>query len=215
MKVKQFPAPWNLTGKAFLFLYNYNEKFLLENGFLEKFQADNLVSKLGMVMIVRYESSDCGPYDELLFIPGKIEIGSETAYSISKIYVSTNESVENGIENWAIPKEQAHFEWVEEGRNTEINISKNGVNFFSVKLKSTLLKFPVTTKILPIKVMQIKDNQLFVTKPSANGWTGFAKLMEISVNTEYFPGISFCKPILVANMSKFRMIFPKSKTKNI
>jgi hypothetical protein len=30
--------------------------------------------------------------------------------SISKIYVSTQDSIDNGQKNWGIPKEMAHFE---------------------------------------------------------------------------------------------------------
>lgn len=208
MTEKKIAAPWKLTGKAFMFLMKFPEKFLIENGFLEKFQAENFKSRLGMVMIVRYESSDCGPYDELLFIPGKIEIEKIKAYSISKIYVSTNISVENGIENWAIPKEQAEFEWIENSKKTEINVRKNGVNFFSVTFESGGLNFPITTKLIPLKVMQLKDNQLFITKPSASGWAGFAKIKAIKVDDNYFPDISKLKPIVVSKMSKFNMTFP-------
>ncbi|KAL4790594.1 hypothetical protein BDV19DRAFT_382246 [Aspergillus venezuelensis] len=67
------------------------------------------------VMIVRYEETDVGPYDELIFIPGRAvnpnsEIGARDM-RISTIYVSTDASVWNGRRNWNIPKHRAIFDF--------------------------------------------------------------------------------------------------------
>lgn len=56
------------------------------------------------VMIVRYEDSDVGPYDELILIPGRA-VNPHTGKSdmrISTIYVSTDASVWNGRRNWSM-----------------------------------------------------------------------------------------------------------------
>jgi acetoacetate decarboxylase len=60
-------------------------------------------------MIVGYDTSGVGAYKELLFIPALFDFDKKKAFNISKIYVSTEESVYNGIENWGIPKQLANF----------------------------------------------------------------------------------------------------------
>jgi acetoacetate decarboxylase len=67
-------------------------------------------------MLVDYEQSPVGPYQELLFIPGRFQFGRRRYYMVTQIYVSTQVSVENGQENWGIPKQlaQFHFETVDE-----------------------------------------------------------------------------------------------------
>ncbi|TFY70562.1 hypothetical protein EVG20_g2433, partial [Dentipellis fragilis] len=67
------------------------------------------------IIVVRYEDSPAGPYDELMYIGGKFENPVEgkgvEAARITNIYVSTNASVWNGRRNWNIPKHLARFEW--------------------------------------------------------------------------------------------------------
>jgi hypothetical protein len=58
---------------------------------------------LKAVMIIRYEETDVGPYDELIFIPGRAanpKTGKKEM-RISNIYVSTDASVWNGRRNWS------------------------------------------------------------------------------------------------------------------
>lgn len=55
------------------------------------------------------QTSGVGPYRELLFIPGAFHINGRYTFSIPKIYVSTETSVNSGIKNWGIPKEVADF----------------------------------------------------------------------------------------------------------
>ncbi|KAL4960134.1 uncharacterized protein BDV14DRAFT_149358 [Aspergillus stella-maris] len=68
---------------------------------------------LKCVMIVRYEKTDVGPYDELIFMPGRAinPNTNEKDMRISTIYVSTDASVWNGRRNWNIPKHRAIFDF--------------------------------------------------------------------------------------------------------
>lgn len=54
-------------------------------------------------MIVRYEDSEVGPYDELILIPGRA-MNPHTGKAdmrITNIFVSTDASVWNGRRNWS------------------------------------------------------------------------------------------------------------------
>ncbi|OKL60604.1 hypothetical protein UA08_04049 [Talaromyces atroroseus] len=65
------------------------------------------------LVIVRYQDSDVGPYDELIVSPGFFvnpHTGKRYA-RITNIYVSTDASVWNGRRNWNIQKHRARFIW--------------------------------------------------------------------------------------------------------
>ncbi|MCE9499339.1 MAG: acetoacetate decarboxylase family protein, partial [Leptospira sp.] len=115
---KNYPPPWNLRGTGFVFLFPSNEKYILENGFLSAEDRSAYKGGLGGFVLANYEDSNVGPYYELLFIPGNFEQNEKMFKRITKIYVSSRLSVEQGIKNWAIPKEYADFSWIEKGSKT-------------------------------------------------------------------------------------------------
>ncbi len=197
------PPPWNLTGKAYIFLYKFSKNYVQENAFLQDYQKSRFLGYFGTVMLVNYESSPVGPYKELLFIPGLFTFDWKKVYSISKIYVSTYESVYNGIENWGIPKELADFDW----NDDDIKVSVGNEEIFSVKLKSRFLKFPITTSLIPLTVVQKLRRDLITTKPSAKGNGQLAKVLSMKVNPKFFPDLSKQKPLLVTKVNSFEMMF--------
>jgi hypothetical protein len=69
------------------------------------------------VMFVDYADSPAGPYRELLYMPGRLTLpGGRKAWSVTRIYVSTWDSVVNGRRNWGIPKDLAEFRALGHGR---------------------------------------------------------------------------------------------------
>lgn len=211
------PAPWNLTGEAFISVFKFSKEFVNEHCFMADYQTDNWRGSLGAVMLVNYKSSNVGPYFELLFIPGKIELGhlkSSTitqisGFTISKIYVSTMASVENGINNWGIPKELADFQWNNIGTGAaEITVSKDGLEFFKAVLKQVSFAFPITTSILPLKIIQKFKDKYYLTKPKASGKGSFARLKSVAVNSKYFPDICCKNSLATFHLNHFEMIFP-------
>lgn len=210
-------APWQLTGEGFIFIYKFSRKFIAENGFLENFQQENFKGGLGTVMCVNYTTSDVGPYFELLFIPGIINLKKinlqkiKSGFSISKIYVSSQASVDNGISNWGIPKELADFQWtISDSGDIEIKVFKDNQLFFDAKIHKNKFSIPVTTSFLPLKIIQKLGDQFFLTKPKASGKMAFAKLKNIEIDPAFFPKIALIKPLISVNISNFKMIFPKA-----
>ena len=129
--VKKAPAPWNLTGNGYVILYWFKKENLKDKCFLDDSLKESYLGGRGCVMLVDYKSSDVGPYKELLFIPGKINFNGKKLYTISKIFVSTLDSVVNGRENWGIPKEHANFSWMSDKHTEKIFIEHDGHEFFS------------------------------------------------------------------------------------
>ncbi len=201
-------APWKLTGSGYILLYRFTKAYVSEHGFLADFQKEKLVSGWGAVMLVDYQTSPVGPYQELLFIPGIFSFNKKKVFSISKIYVSTQNSVINGIENWGIPKELAEFQWSKERTNEHIDIRKNGIPFFQADFIRKSFCFPISTAILPLTIVQASNRGLLETKPTSSGIAYLTSLRNVKVKSEFFPDLSKVKPLLAIRVENFKMEFP-------
>lgn len=216
------PAPWDLTGEGFILLYKFPKEFIEKNGFLADYQKEHFKGGFGTVMCVNYTSSNVGPYFELLFIPGIINLKNlnlqkiRVGFTISKIYVSSQNSVNNGMANWGIPKELADFQWNKiDENNTDIKVSIAGEVFFEINFKKWPIKFPINTAFIPLKIIQKMGHKIMLTKPKAKGWSSFVKLKSVKANPAFFPPINDLKPILVTSISNFKMVFPEALVSEI
>ncbi|THU93670.1 hypothetical protein K435DRAFT_861300 [Dendrothele bispora CBS 962.96] len=150
------PAPWNLdVSEGYVFvtppLLSISQ---LPEGFADPNEAKalssngTLIPDIGTILIARYVSTPVGPYDEMIYIPGKwkYETG-DLGFRITRIYVSTNESVINGRRNWNIPKHIAAFDCqtspLGEMTLSVSSSSSEGKPFFSAKFLPTTLPIPI------------------------------------------------------------------------
>ena len=142
------------------------------------------------MIIVDYKSSDAGPYSELLFIPGKLHINGGRWHRITKIYVSTMDSVLNGRKNWAIPKELADFKFSQNGNIEEVKVSKGGRTFFRAGMKVWGPRFPVSTKLLPFPLCRVKraPTSVLISAVRDGGISPrFAALKQIRISFPIYP----------------------------
>ncbi|MBC7532599.1 MAG: acetoacetate decarboxylase family protein [Oligoflexus sp.] len=203
-----FPAPWHLKGRGLVFLYKFDKTFLNEKANLSAEDKIGFIGGLGAVMLVNYEQSDCGPYHELLFIPGRWNRQGYKRHSISRIYVSSQDSVVNGRINWGIPKDLADFSVLKNADGSETwKVSRQGEVFFEVRIKLGTLALPIHSSLLPLPLMQSLDKKLFLTKLSAKGWAHRAKLLDVTTDGTNFPNIAGQKPLLGLHIDPFRMKF--------
>jgi hypothetical protein len=202
------PAPWNLTGNAYFMVYRFSKKFVQENGFLADYQQDRFLGYVGTVMLVDYKTSGVGAYQELLFIPGMFTFNWKKMFSITKIYVSSQDSVYNGIENWGIPKELADFDWKQNDDGSEdITVKFEGKQFFKTTIKKGFLSFPITTSIFPLQIVQKLRKDLIITNPTAKGNATLSKIKSIVVDKTLFPDLSKASPLLTMKVKDFEMTF--------
>ncbi len=211
--IKKYPAPWKLRGRGYIILYRFKKDFVNERGNIPEFLKGKFAGGFGSIMLVDYEESNAGPYSELLFIPGKFHHKNKRLHTISKIYVSTMESVENGIENWAIPKEPANFSFDKSGTGLEsVDIKSGRKNIMKISLRSRGLPFPVNTKLMPFPLVQYRDNKYYYTTFEGKGKGRIAAVDSISVNPELFPDVSNIKPAVVIKVEPFNIVFPEVRT---
>jgi hypothetical protein len=209
------PAPWTLTGNGLILLYRFPKKWVEKNGFLAEYQRDSFKGLLGSVMFVDYHTTPVGPYRELLFIPGLFDLLGQNTFSISKIYVSSHDSVWNGLENWGIPKEQCDFDLKTDGRVAHFEASLHGVPFFEAHLQRGGVSFPLTTALFPLRITQRLREDLVVTRPQAKGKAYWASLKDVKVNAALFPDLASLKPLAALFVKDFEMTFPVATFKKV
>ncbi|WP_332476805.1 acetoacetate decarboxylase family protein [Leptospira ainlahdjerensis] len=186
-KGKHFPAPWDLRGEGFLFPLWAKKDYNREMGFFSGEDSRQYSGGLGSLMLVNYETSDVGPYYELLYIPGNFYYKDQSYKRITRIFVSSQKSVEEGILNWAIPKERADFTWIREGNLTKISAFRNGKEFFRVTIATKGFSFPVSTKILPYTLLQKAPEGYLSTQFVGKGKGRIATIREIWSDEAVFP----------------------------
>jgi hypothetical protein len=175
------PAPWQLRGEAYAFL----TKLPLPRGRAELFAPSELAEarfgQFGLVAFVEYTQSPVGPYRELLFIPGTFRFGKRRLPTITKIYVSTRASLDNGRRNWGIPKELADFE-VDDGRDgvKRVSMRVDGLTAVELWFKHSTLPLPFSSRVVPSSLCtlgQVHAGQTFEVTPTFAGLMQRAKVL--------------------------------------
>ncbi len=205
---KQAPAPWKLKGEGILLIYKFPKKWVEKHGNLPEHLKGKFKGGLGYLMLVNYLSSPVGPYKELLFIPGKF--GPHGKQTITKIYVSSEVSTQNGHVNWGIPKETLPISWEKKEGRELIQVLDCERVVFSCDIKTGIIPLPISTNLLPIDLHQFWDGVNFFTRPSGNGWGKLASLKNIQIDPAYFPDFSTQKPIFAVKVSPFWINFPEA-----
>ncbi|MNJ43467.1 Acetoacetate decarboxylase (ADC) [compost metagenome] len=207
--MKMFPAPRTLQGKGYIMIYRFSPEFVKSKGRVPEFLQGKFAGGWGSVMLVDYASSNAGPYGELLFIPGKFHHKERKLNTISQIYVSSMESVVNGIHNWGIPKQLAHFNFEDLGGKRErVTVSVDGENVADLTLSAFGPSFPISTSLMPFPLVQLHSDQYYYTRFFGKGKGKLARVESIQVNGTLFPDISGVKPIAVIKVEPFKITFP-------
>jgi hypothetical protein len=202
----QSPAPWELHGEGIILVYKFPKEWVENHGQLPNYLKGKFKGGLGYVMLVNYEKSPVGPYHELLIIPGKFRKSRKQA--ITKIYVDSEASTQNGRANWGIPKETLPFVWEKNGEEDLIRIKDGNKIVFACDVKAWGIPFPTSTSFLPINLEQTWNKIHFLTQPTGSGRAKLAKIKNLKVDPDYFPDISKLKPLFAVKIKPFHITFP-------
>lgn len=211
------PAPWQLQGRAYVSLLRCAPDLLDERSFVpDTLRGKRSPAPYALMMFVDYASSPVGPYHELLFIPGRFAFeDGQRHLSISRIFVSTMDSVVNGQRNWGIPKDVAQFD-VRYGDNglDRVAVSRNGKCFAELAYRSWPLPLPMGTALLPKSwhtLAQHDRGQTFVYTPTAHGWMRPGQLVERRFDASEFPDVAGADVLATVKLTHFDMTFPQSQ----
>ncbi|WP_437813547.1 acetoacetate decarboxylase family protein [Sorangium sp. So ce1078] len=210
--MKRAPAPWTLTGDAYIAMLELPERLLLEQGFIPEALRPRFEGRYSLLMALDYTTSNVGPYRELLFIPGRYRTRRGLKWSISKIYVSSWDSVVNGQLNWAIPKEHADLDLVREADGSErLRASQGGDVFADVRFAAAGPSLPAASALLPERfrgLMHHRDGNDHFCAPTARGRVRRARLLDARVDPARMPRIDEARVVFAVRLSGFRAEFP-------
>jgi hypothetical protein len=201
-----FPPPWQLKGEGIILLYRFPKKWINAHPLIPDYLKGGFKGGFGYLMMVNYYDSPVGPYKELLLIPGKFK--PENRQSISHIIVNSESSTQNGRYNWGIPKITLPIIWESEKGLDTIGVGEEDEPLFFCKVSHKGIAFPVSTKILPLKLHQKWNRRSFHTEPKGSGWGKLAKIESLKINGKRFPDISQFKPLFGVKVSPFSIEFP-------
>ncbi len=212
--IQHVMPPWQLSGNGCAALYRFSadEARSLAPDWLK----DHAIGGLGAMMLIDYRRSNVGPYRELLLVPGRFKLGRRRLYSVTHIYVSTEESQFNGQVNWGIPKQVADFEVEDiDTRTHRWTASKDGVPFFKATVTDGLLRFPFNTAVNPFPATLIQERDIdrarYYTAPQAGGSLSLARMEDVHIDGAYFPDMTQHRLLGVLQSYNLRMKFPLPK----
>lgn len=207
------PAPWHLDGRGYISLLKFDDARAQDAFLPESLRGRRLTSPYAWMMFVDYASSNVGPYHELLFIPGQFPFADgQWHLSISRILVSSQDSVDNGQRNWGIPKERAEFD-VDYGQGgiDRVRVQQNGQMLAELDYRNVPIPLPFSTRMIPQNwrtLGQHRDGQTYIYRPSARGWMRPATLLRARSNPALFVDLARSRSPLSVKVSDFSMAFP-------
>lgn len=207
------PAPWQLRASAYVFAVRLPEALLDHAAFVPAPLVSKRKSRIAAVMLVDYQGAPCGPYRELLVAPASFAFASVTCPTITRIYVSTYDSVVNGRRNWGIPKDIADFTSErDEAKGTEVvRVSRDGHTFAELTLKAYGPTLPVSTWLVPsamrtlVQHWQGKDYRLTLT---ASGKGRLASVSSWRFDPKYFPDLAQGRVLGGTYLPDYELTFP-------
>lgn len=214
--IKLVPAPWELSGQAYVISVRMPREVLEHESFIPAGLAHASRSSTAYLMFVDYAQSNIGPYRELLYIPGKLRFGTDRFLSITRIYVSSWESVINGENNWGIPKDRCDFEvsYGKDGIERIALTAVDGTRFAELELQTRGLPLPALGHLVPEryrKLAQLKDGKRYTYAPKARGWFKFARVRNLKFDSRYFPDLSKGTAVRAIKLTHFDMVFPVAR----
>ncbi|MDX1803540.1 MAG: acetoacetate decarboxylase family protein [Alcanivorax sp.] len=210
----QAPAPWQLTGNGFIATLRLPQPVRqTQGGYPASLPRPG--GALCHVMFVDYHSSDVGPYRELLFLGGHFPFAhQQRRWSIGRIYVSSQDSVDNGRTNWGIPKALADFRVEQDGKQTRVSVSREGRTFARLAFQPLGPTLPINTALIPQRwrsLAQHWQNQTFYYTPEARGRAGLARHIQLWADGEHFPAMQEGRCLAGVAIRRFQMTFPRAR----
>lgn len=216
-EVALHPAPWELRGSGWIVALRLPPGSPARDAFLPPGLAGRGGGFAAYLMYVDYVQSPCGPYRELLFIPGAFRFGDGRRHlSIGRILVSTWDSVVNGRNNWGISKDRADFAVATGGPDAGgecVRVTSDGrelceLRFAPLRLAPSL---PVSAGLLPAGLRTLAQQfrgRTYYYAPAAKGRVRPGRLVSWRFDATLFPDLAGAAVLAALKVESFRMNFP-------
>jgi hypothetical protein len=209
------PAPWTLAGSAWIVALRLPARSPARRAFLAETLRDGFCG-LSFVVAVNYEQADCGPYRELLFIPGAFRFSDGRRHpTVSRILVSTEASAVNGRRNWGLPKEVAAFELLRDAHGEErLVVTAGSCLVAELRARASPIRLPIASQILPRPLRTLAQRSGgtdFFFTPSGTGVLQPGRVTMWRCESDLFPADRQARIVAAARLSRFTMHFPEAR----
>lgn len=209
------PAPWALHASSYILVLRLPRARLDADCFMTPELQAARSGRFAYAMFVDYDRSPVGPYRELLFIPGAFRYDRRTCFTISKIFVSSTASVDNGRRNWGIPKELAEFE-VEYGtdRVDRVRMRTSGRQAVALTLRHYPVGIPLLGSLVPPSMRTLchtLEGRRFTLAPTARGPMRAAKLLQAEIDPDVFPAFAPEHVLAAVKLPSVELLFPPAQ----
>lgn len=211
--VPRVPAPWSLRGNAWIVLLRLPPQAEARHAFVPAELRSTVVAPVSALMFVDYLAAPCGPYRELLFIPGAMRFPDGRRHaSISRILVSTWDSVVNGRANWGIPKDRADFDIVRRPELERLTVTESGREICRLEFEPARgLRMPLATSWLPsswLTLAQAYESRTYYYAPQARGSMKTCRLLQWQFDRDAFPDLTPATVLVALRIEDFTLQFP-------
>lgn len=214
------PAPWDLQGNGWIVALRRQAGHPAQDAFLPDDLAGRGRGLASYLMYVDYSASGCGPYRELLFIPGAFPFPDGRRHlTISRILVSTWDSVVNGRDNWGIPKDRADFAVEQggaDGREERVRVTSDGREVCELRFATRRLApaLPVHAALVPTPLRTLAQRfrgRTHYFAPEARGRVRPGRLLSWRFDAALFPDLDGAPVAAAVKVESFRMRFPPAR----
>jgi hypothetical protein len=217
-RVERVPAPWLLEGNAWIVVLRWprGAPATMRTEFVPDSLAASLSGPLGFLVCVDYERAPCGPYRELLLVPGWMLFEDQRRHlSISRILVSTWESVVNGRANWGISKDRADFR-IDHGTTDRIVVGDRAEQICALQFTPARgPRLPLHTALIPRRytcLALLHAGRTFYYRPSARGAMRACRLLDWQFAPKFFPDLRGTRVLMSLRLERCAMTFPVART---
>jgi hypothetical protein len=207
------PPPWRLRGSGWIFLFTFKPWFLRSGRFLPPELGEGFEGQLGAVVLADYGDSPVGPYRELLFLAGRNLRWRNHRFSVLRAYVSTAASTTAGRENWAIPKQTADFEVIQQkDGSVRIIVLHDGLAEVDLTVAPDQgLAKPAASFLVPPSwrtIVQFQEGKACETRLRGRGLLRPAKLLDFRTMPEAFPDVNEGELVGGVRIENLRLSLP-------
>lgn len=216
-EVPRQPAPWTLRAQGYVVVVLMPAQTLDTAAFVPEGLVPKRRGRTSVMLFIDYKEAVCGNYQELLLAPAAYETPSGTHPTITRIFVSSYESVVNGRRNWGIPKDLARFtrEHDASRASDRIVVSRGGDTLVDMKLRAYGPTLPVRTWLLPAgmrTLVQHWNGTRYRFTLHAQGRARLATVEDWRFDPRYFPDLARGRVLTATYLPDFQMTFPDPQT---
>lgn len=207
------PGPGQLRGDAYVILYRLPREFVLRGGFVPVELEASFLGGTGALILVDSACSEVGPYQELLFIPGRFRHGDRRYYSVTRALVSTESSQANERRRWGRPLELATFSRERRGNQERVCVATGGRVVADLTFAAGRLGLPVTTDVVPPanrSLLQPLDGRFFLSTPGGTATLRRARCIAACFDGTCLPDLTRFEPRMALHVKSFDVVFPEA-----